>query len=44
MWKMLVIDETTRLIEAWVRSSPLKNVALNVVLIMPSFFYLVFSI
>ena len=30
------IDETTRLIDAWVRCSPLKNIALKAVMIMPS--------
>ena len=30
------IDETTRLIDAWVRDSPLKNIALKAVIIMPS--------
>ena len=30
------IDETTRLIDAWVRGSLLKNIALKAVMIMPS--------
>ena len=30
------IDETTRLTDAWVRGSPLKNITLKAVMIMPS--------
>ena len=30
------IDETTRLIDAWIRGSPLKNIALKAVIIMAS--------
>ena len=30
------IDETERLIDAWIRGSLLKNIALNTVMIMPS--------
>ena len=30
------IDETTRLIDVWVRGSPLKNITLKAVMIMPS--------
>ena len=33
------IDETARLIDAWVRCSPLKNIALKAVIIMPSLCY-----
>ena len=32
------IDETARLIDAWIRGSPLKNIALKAVMIMPSLF------
>ena len=30
------VDETTRLIDAWIKGSPLKNIALKIVMIMPS--------
>ena len=30
------IDETTRLIDAWIRGSPLRNIALKAVMIIPS--------